>query len=349
MAVQVKGMKTWSGLAKKRRRPSEYEVVTTNLQTRTRHPDQAYELSPAPLLGMNEFYKRHVSESPLQHPDWEGFRDPDEMIYRVYTRIQDQQEQYVDGLLDEHNEIGHDATLSAAWLDVLERLYTPRRFLQMALQMGAAYLVQMAPASTITACAGFQDGDEFRWLSRCAYRARELQRTHPERGFGETERRTWEEEPAWQGFRELLEKTLATYDWGEHFVALNLVAKPAADEAHRQLGRVGRRCDDGLLGADGRQPDSGQRTLTPLERRARRVLARERGQRRGSSGLDREVDAARAPGGLGLLRRPAGAGRCGRSRARRGRGIPPEPRPRRLTCFSHHGIIVRSGACQKAG
>ena len=178
MAVQVKGMKTWSGLAKKRRRPSEYEVVTTNLQTRTRHPDQAYELSPAPLLGMNEFYKRHVSESPLQHTDWEGFRDPDEMIYRVYTRIQDQQEQYVDGLLDEHNEIGHDATLSAAWLDVLERLYTPRRFLQMALQMGAAYLVQMAPASTITACAGFQDGDEFRWLSRCAYRARELQRAH---------------------------------------------------------------------------------------------------------------------------------------------------------------------------
>ena len=205
MTVQVKGMKTWSGLAKNRRRPSEYEVVTTNLQTRTRHPDQAYELSPAPLLGMNEFYKRNVSESPLQHPDWEGFRNPDEMIYRVYTRIQDRQEQYVDGLLDEHNEIGHDAALSEAWLDVLERLYTPRRFQQMALQMGAAYLVQIAPASTITACAGFQDGDEFRWLSRCAYRARELQRTHPERGFGETERRTWEEEPAWQGFRELLE------------------------------------------------------------------------------------------------------------------------------------------------
>ena len=233
MTVQVKGMKTWSGLAKNRRRPSEYEVVTTNLQTRTRHPDQAYELSPAPLLGMNEFYKRNVSESPLQYPDWEGFRDPDEMIYRVYTRIQDQQEQYVDGLLDEHNEIGHDAALPAAWLDVLERLYTPRRFLQMALQMGAAYLVQIAPASTITACAGFQDGDEFRWLSRCAYRARELQRAHPSRGFGETERRTWEEEPAWQGFRELLEKTLATYDWGEHFVALNLVAKPAAIVSRR--------------------------------------------------------------------------------------------------------------------
>ncbi len=258
MVAEVKGMKTWSGLAKNRRRPSEYEVVTTNLQTRTRHPDQAYELSPAPLLEMNAFYKKNVTESPLQHADWEGFRDPDEMIYRVYTRIQDQQEQYVDGLLDEHDELDHDAGLSASWLEVLERLYTPRRYLQMALQMGAAYLVQIAPASTITACAGFQDGDEFRWLSRIAYRTRELQIAHPARGFGESERRSWEEEPAWQGFRALLEKTLATYDWGEHFAALNLVAKPAADEAHRQLGRVARRSDDGLLGllADNQMRDS---------------------------------------------------------------------------------------------
>ena len=76
MAVPIKGMKTWSGLAGSRRRPSEYEVVTTNLQTRTRHPDQAYELSPAPLLPMNEFYKRHVSESPLQHDDWKGSAIP---------------------------------------------------------------------------------------------------------------------------------------------------------------------------------------------------------------------------------------------------------------------------------
>ena len=129
---------------------------------------------------------------------------------------------------------------------MLERLYTPRRFLQMALQMGAAYLVQIAPASTITACAGFQDGDEFRWLSRCAYRARELQRAHPSRGFGTTERRSWEEEPAWQGFRELLEKTLATYDWGEHFVAATPWLAKSARTSPPPLGRYRAPFDDGL-------------------------------------------------------------------------------------------------------
>ena len=56
MAVDVRGMKTWSKLAKNKRRPSEYEIVTTNLQTRNRHRDQAYELSPAPDLAMNEWY-----------------------------------------------------------------------------------------------------------------------------------------------------------------------------------------------------------------------------------------------------------------------------------------------------
>jgi toluene monooxygenase system protein E len=247
MAVDVRGMKTWSGLAKNKRRPSEYEVVTTNLQTRHRHRDQAYELSPAPLLEMNEWYRRYVFDSPLQHDDWEAFRDPDELIYRVYTRTQDGQEEYIDGLLDEHNEIGHDEGLTEEWLDALERLYTPRRYLQMALQMGAAYILQIAPASTITAAAGFQEGDEFRWMSRVAYRTRELQLAHPNRGFGKTERKNWEEYPAWQGYRELIEKALATYDYGENFVALNLVAKPAADEGLRQLGRAGRRNGDPLL------------------------------------------------------------------------------------------------------
>ena len=245
--VEVTGMKTWSGLAKNRRRPSEYEIVTTNLQTRNRYPDQAYELSPAPLLDMNTWYQKNVAESPLQHDDWEDFRDPDELIYRVYTRTQDGQEEYIDGLLNEHNEQGYDAELSDDWLEVLESLYTPRRYLQMALQMGAAYILQIAPASTITAAAGFQEGDEFRWLSRMAYRTRELQLAHPDRGFGKDERHHWEEGAAWQGLRELMERALATYDWGENFVALNIVAKPAADECLRQLGKTARRFRDPLL------------------------------------------------------------------------------------------------------
>ena len=258
MTAKLSGMKTWSKLAKNRRRPSEYEIVTTNLQTRNRHREQAYELSPAPDLAMNEWYKKHVFDSPLQHDDWEEFRDPDSLIYRVYTRDQDGQEEYIDGLLNEHNQIGHDNDLSAEWLDALEKLYTPRRYLQTALQMGAAYLLQIAPASTITACGGFQEGDEFRWLQHVVYRTRELQMAHPDRGFGIRERDLWENEPAWQGLRELMERALVAYDWGESFVVINLVAKVAADETLRELSSTARRFRDPLLAslADNQLRDS---------------------------------------------------------------------------------------------
>ncbi len=258
MSVEPKGMKTWSKLATNKRRPSEYEIVTTNLHTRNRHREQAYELSPAPDLTMNQWYKENVFDSPLQHHDWEAYRDPDALIYRVYTRAQDVQEDYIDGLLDEHDEIDHDASLPAEWLDVLERLYTPRRYVQSALQLGGAYLLQIAPASTLTACAGFQEGDELRWLSRTAYRTQELKNAHPERGFGNTERTCWEEDTVWQGLRELLEKALITYDWGESFVAINLVAKPAADETLRELGTTSRHYGDQLLAllADNQLRDS---------------------------------------------------------------------------------------------
>lgn len=258
MAVEVKGMKTWSALAKNKRRPSEYEIVTTNLQTRNRLRDQAYELSPAPDLAMNDWYRRYVFDSRLQHEDWEQYRDPDELVYRVYTRAQDSQEEYVDGLLNEHDDIEYDAGLPAEWLQVLERVYTPRRYLQTTLQMGAAYLLQIAPASTLTAAAGFQEGDEFRWLQRVAYRTRELANSHPNNGFARKERDYWENDAAWQGLRELMEKTLVAYDWGESFVALNLVAKPAADETLRELAVTARRFGDPLLAllADNQLRDS---------------------------------------------------------------------------------------------
>ena len=77
----------------------------------------------------------------------------------------------------------------------------------------------------------------------------ELSKSHPSVGFGTSERKTWEDDPAWQGFRELIEKTLVAYDWGEQFVALNLITKPALDEAYlRQLGNAGRNHGDMLLG-----------------------------------------------------------------------------------------------------
>lgn len=243
----LKPLKTWSHLAARRRKPSEYEIVSTNLHYTTDNPDAPFELDPN--FEMAQWFKRYRNASPLKHADWNAFRDPDEIVYRTYNMQQDGQETYVLGLLDQFSERGHDAMLERSWAGTLARLYTPARFLFHALQMGSAYLTQIAPASTISNCAAYQTADSLRWLTHTAYRTRELAQTFGETGFGENERQIWERDPAWQGFRKLVEHALTAWDWGECFVALSLVVRPAVEETVlRALGTAARQHGDTLLG-----------------------------------------------------------------------------------------------------
>ncbi len=243
----LKPLKTWSHLAARRRKPSEYEIVSTNLHYTTDNPDAPFELDPN--LPMARWFKQYRNASPLQHKDWNAFRDPDEIVYRTYNLQQDGQETYIFGLLDQFSARGHDAMLERTWAGSLARLYTPARYLFHALQMGSAYLTQIAPASTISNCAAYQTADSLRWLTHTAYRTAELAKTFPDIGLGQDERGYWEQDKAWQGFRELAEKALVAWDWGECFTALNLVTRPAVEETVlRGLGQAARHNGDTLLG-----------------------------------------------------------------------------------------------------
>lgn len=246
--VQVlKPLKTWSHLAARRRKPSEYEIVSANLHYNDRDANAPYELDPG--MFMNTWYKKNTFGTALKHADWNAFRDPEEVVYRTYNMMQDGQETYVFGLFDQFNQREHDVALDARWAGTLARFYTPSRYLFHTIQMASAYVGQTSPASTITNCNYFQMADSFRWLSHTAYRTKELSGAFPDKGFAADERKYWETDPVWQGFRELMEKTLTVWDWGEAIVVLNLVAKPAIEEAVlRKLGESARHNGDTLLG-----------------------------------------------------------------------------------------------------
>jgi toluene monooxygenase system protein E len=253
----LRPLKTWSHLAARRRRPTEYETVSTNLLWSTSDPERPWAMGQA--IAMTGWFKKYRNQSPLVHPDWDGFRDPDQLIYRNYTLIQDGQEAFVDGLLTEHDRNDHDLSLPRPWLEALATHWAPGRYLVHALQMSSNYLVALAPASTIVNCFMLQAGDQLRWVSRVAYRTGALRKVHPDLGFGEAERRHWEEHAAWQGFRELAEKTLVAWDWAEQFTALNLVLKPAIDATFlTTFGREGKQQGDTLTGllADAQLIDS---------------------------------------------------------------------------------------------
>ncbi|SFJ02272.1 aromatic/alkene monooxygenase hydroxylase subunit beta [Thermoflavimicrobium dichotomicum] len=243
---QRRRAKAWS-LWEGRRIPSEYEVISHKLHYHFRRDPAPFELDPNTPL--NQWYKKYREGSPFQVDDWEQFRDPDSVTYRDYIQLQKEREVYLDNLIDEFERQDHYAKLSKPWVDLLEQLYIPSRFSGHILQMVALYMAQMAPASYITNAAYFQGSDEMRRVQRSAYLAKVLSLDHGEHlADSQRTRAIWEDDSHWQPLRELLEKLLIAYDWGESFAALNLVVKPVYDALFiRQIAELARSNGDTLL------------------------------------------------------------------------------------------------------
>lgn len=242
-AEPLKPLRTWSLLAGQKKAPSEYEIVSVKTIFRANANDK---LEMSPNAPINQWYRRNVNDTRLRHEDFDAFRDPDQITYRAYCTERDRDEVYVEGLLSQYAAHGHDAKLPVQWVEQLSALYTPLRYLLHTAQMAAAYGVSVCTASTITNCLSFQMGDQFRWVSRVAYRTAELGKAWPALGFGTGERARWEGASEWQGFRELMEHLLTTYDWGSSHLAMNLVAMPAIDVALGLLRDAAGEHGDGL-------------------------------------------------------------------------------------------------------
>lgn len=239
-------LRTWSQFGEVRRVPTEYEIVTHDLNYTARKGSVA-PLESNPTTPLNMWLLTYRDRSPLRADDWNTFRDPDELTYRKYVTLQDEQETVVEGILDEFQGVEHDAHLRSPWVTALATLLSPQRYPSHAFQMTQAYLGQIAPASYITNCAVFGAADLLRRVSLIAYRTRQLQMVHPDAGFTTGERAVWEQHPEWQPARKALEEALVAYDWGECLVAVNLVLRPTIDEVLlRQLGLVAEANDDTL-------------------------------------------------------------------------------------------------------
>jgi toluene monooxygenase system protein E len=236
--------KTYSRIASGRRLPSEYEIVSSDLHYNF---PRRFELAPGnPVV---DWYYRHREASPFRVESWEIFDDPRRTTYQGYNEIQDRKENVVDGLLRQIDESGYDALLPGKWVACLDQWYGPLRYPMHGLQMLAAYVAQLAPASKITNCAAFQAADEMRRLQRVAYRTVQLA-AHSPAIDTDRHRDTWENADAFQPLRELIERALATYDWGEAFVVTNVVIKPRFDHLVNEelAGRLAAVNADPILG-----------------------------------------------------------------------------------------------------
>jgi toluene monooxygenase system protein E len=226
--------RTYWHLTELGRRPTDYDIASSRLLY---YPERGFETA-VPLAA---WYRKHQHDSELACQDWERFRDPRETTYARYVELQRTKEAFVDGVLAAAE--GERERLSPAWLETLAGLLPPLRYPVHGLQMVAAYVAHMAPSGRIVIAGLMQAADETRRVERLAYRMRQLQDIDP--GFGSDARVRWETDPRWQALRELIERLLVTYDWGEAFVALACVVKPRFDALFAtQLADLARRAGD---------------------------------------------------------------------------------------------------------
>ena len=238
------GRKTYTRLAAGRRVPAEYELVSSDLHYN--YP-MRFELPAAnPVVA---WYYRYREGSALRARDWERFSDPRRTTYRSYTQLQDSREDVIDGLLREIDETAYDRNLSDEWRRFLDRWYFPLRFPAHGLQMLAAYIAQLAPASRVTNCAAFQSADELRRVQRIAYRTVQLSGAPLSAGAARRHQAAWEDAGPFQPLRELIERALVAYDWGEAFTVTNLVIKPRIDRLVNEeiAGALGAENGDPIL------------------------------------------------------------------------------------------------------
>jgi toluene monooxygenase system protein E len=212
--------RTYWHLSELGRKPSDYDIASTRLLY---YLGRGFETA-VPLAA---WYRAHQQGSALTCDDWERFRDPRETTYARYVEMQRTREAFVDGVLEAASDSGHDRRLSPAWLAELAALLSPLRYPVHGLQMISAYVAHMAPGGRIAIASLLQAADEARRVERLAYRMRQLQHVDP--AFGGDGRQRWERAAMWQPMRELVERLLVTYDWGEAFVALACVVKPRFD------------------------------------------------------------------------------------------------------------------------
>lgn len=204
---------------------TEYEVLTHDLDFAASDPP----LELPPGANGNRWLREHRDPIALTAPDWNTFRDPDAMTYGSYAALRDDQETYVEALIERFDRDDHDPRLADTTLDYLARAVTPTRYLAHAQQLLSAYLQQVAPASYVANCANFQTADQLRRVQLIAYRTTQLRLAHPLRTFGTGERATWQRHQAWQPIRAAVEHALLEYDWDRALVATQLVVKPVTD------------------------------------------------------------------------------------------------------------------------
>jgi methane monooxygenase component A beta chain/propane monooxygenase small subunit len=211
------------------RRLTEYEALTVHQQ-----PDPTGFDLPAANFTEPEWYLLRpdgralwdADSTRLRCTDWFAYRDPAQQWQRTYVRHQEQQETSIARMTEDAGLDGALAALDPRWVrDVLCGHYRAWSFFEYAIFRTLAPAQREALSDTLGNVLCFQSFDHLRHAQDVVIYLVELENYHD--GVDDaTGKRQWLEAPEYQPARRLAEDILATTDWGELLVGLNLIVGP---------------------------------------------------------------------------------------------------------------------------
>lgn len=203
------------------RRLSEYEAVICYVQPDYFTYDGPGDGTTRPDGGATW----RMDSTALRCQDWYAFRDPSDMWQRPYTAQQTEQEHSIDRLVKHWADSGVLGKMSPEWAAVLGDLYVPCAFMEHGIFRVMAYAQREALSDTLATAMVFNAVDKVRHAQGIVIYHLQL----ADAGVqirSDDGKSTWLTEPMFQGCRRVIERLLATDDWGELSVAANLVIEP---------------------------------------------------------------------------------------------------------------------------
>jgi methane monooxygenase component A beta chain/propane monooxygenase small subunit len=222
----------------RKRRLSEYEAVTCYTQP----SPEAFDIQGWFTLGPGPEHRPawRAESTKLVHPHWWDFRDPAQQWQRTYVRMQAEQERSIERATEDAASSGAFQDIDPGWLGVIAGHYRIWSFFEYALFRAFAVASREALSDTLGNVLCFQGFDHMRHAQATVLYLMALEESVD--GFlDQGAKQRWLDEATYQPMRRLAERLmLATDDWGELAVAVNLAVAPILSEvALSQLVRRG--------------------------------------------------------------------------------------------------------------
>ena len=213
----------------KKRRATVYEDVTIDVQ-----PDPARHLTQGWIYGFADGTGGYPQEwTALKSSNWHAFLDPNEeweqTIYRNSANVVRQVQQNLANAKAAHAFDGWNRS----WVGVAEKHVGAWAHVEHGLGMHVYTAIQRsAPTNMINNALSVGAAHKLRFAQDLILYNLDL--SEEIEGFdGSAHRTAWQEDPAWQGVRENVERLTATRDWAEAFFATAVVFEPLVGELFR--------------------------------------------------------------------------------------------------------------------